>query len=456
MTTTVLGTRIRERRRALGITQAELARRLGISASYLNLIERNKRRLSHDLVERAADAMGLKSGELDGAGERRLAEQLAEIAADPRLEGLGLERDAIGEFIARYPGWARALGALAREARDQADLARAAADRLSHDPFLGETAHRMLTRVAAIRSTAQILEAVPEIGEAQARRFHAILAAEAEALTEVSESMAAYFDRAAERAHRVTPVDEVEAMLLAAGNRFPALEAALAGAELPRSASRLGALVEMRAGPVIDRLIAEAPELTTASARARARPILARYAMDAVLAPEGRFAEAARAARYDLERLASGLDLPADVVCRRLATLEPAEGVPRIGYVAANGAGALVDLRDLPGFHPVRHGTLCPLWVLARVAMAPERAECQLASFPTGRRFVFVARAARIGEPGFGAPRHLRLDMLVIPEADAGLTVYGDRPLAPEEVGPSCRVCPRKGCAHRVDDPLAA
>ena len=39
------GGRIRERRIALGLRQAELAPRAGISASYLNLIEHNRRRI---------------------------------------------------------------------------------------------------------------------------------------------------------------------------------------------------------------------------------------------------------------------------------------------------------------------------------------------------------------------------------------------------------------------------
>ena len=38
----------------------------------------------------------------------------------------------------------------------------------------------------------------------------------------------------------------------------------------------------------------------------------------------------------------------------------------------------------------------------------------------------------------------------------ARLTVYAPDPGTPvEEVGPTCRVCPRLTCPHRVEDPLA-
>lgn len=454
-----VGTRLRERRRALGLTQAALAQRAGISASYLNLIERNRRGIGGRLLARLAGELGLRPSEVDGATERRLQERLAAIARDPRLAGLGVEANAAGELIGRYPGWARAVAALARAEEEQSALAQAFADRMTHDPFLGETVHRMLTRIAAIRSTAEILDGVPDIGAEQAGRFHAILSSEARALTEVAEALAGYFDRAASETRDVTPSDEVEALFQEHGNRFPAIDRALEDMAPPASETALRGAAEMRAGPVIDRLIAEAPGLSTGPARGRARRALLRYAMDAARLPIDLVAERAAAAGYDLDALVAREGWPADVTCRRLAALEPGAGVPRFGYVAANAAGALFDLREVPGFHPIRHGTICPLWVLCRAQQAPERAMRQLAAMPTGHRFVFVARAAPLGAPEFGRPRHFRTDMLVLSEADAALTVYAPRApgeLEAEEVGTSCRVCPRKGCGHRVEDPLAA
>ena len=87
---TILGARIRERRRGQGMTQAELARRLQISPSYLNLIEHNKRGIAGALLRRTADALGLDLEELDGAAERRLLERLHEIAHIPDIAALGV------------------------------------------------------------------------------------------------------------------------------------------------------------------------------------------------------------------------------------------------------------------------------------------------------------------------------------------------------------------------------
>ena len=70
-------------------------------------------------------------------------------------------------------------------------------------------------------------------------------------------------------------------------------------------------------------------------------------------------------------------------------------------------------------------------------------------------RFVFVARARNTGLTGFGRPRHYLTDMLAMSEADARLSVYAPDPgVAVEEVGPACRICPRRACPHRVEDPL--
>lgn len=53
------GTRIRERRAMGGLKQSDLARQIGISASYLNLIEHNRRRIGGKLLLDIAAALGL-------------------------------------------------------------------------------------------------------------------------------------------------------------------------------------------------------------------------------------------------------------------------------------------------------------------------------------------------------------------------------------------------------------
>lgn len=433
MANVIAGIRIREHRRTHGITQASLAEQIGISPSYLNLIERNKRGIATDLLRRAADALDVRVDELDGTSERRLVDQLSEVAADPRVASLKPEHLHIGEFIGRYPGWARALSALARAERDSGSLAQALADRLNHDPFLGEAVHKMLTHITAVRSIAEIIQSVDDIESEQRGRFHAILTDESLKLTEVAEALAAYFDKAHTDARSVTPLDEVEALFEDNGNRFDDID---------------------QAGEyAIPRILDDAAQVQTATARKRAREALEVYAEDGRKAGP-RFPEVARQTNYDLDLLIHQTRLPVDVICRRLTALP--EGHPKIGYIRTNAAGALLELRPLTGFHPPRSAAFCPLWVLARAAQHPERAVRQFAGFPNGQRLVFVARSRPSGPVKYGAPLNLVTDMLVIAEEMAGATAYApEAGLRPEPVGTACRICPRDACEHRVEDPIS-
>ena len=445
---------IREQRRLLGITQAELARRIGISASYLNLIERNKRAIAGPLLRRTAEALGLRLGDLDGAAERALLATLQEIANGPDLADLGVEADAADELIGRYPGWARSLAALARSERAATAEARALTDRLTHDPVLAETVHMILSRIAAIRSAAEILADYPDVSGEQRDRFLRIIGDESRALSDAGTTLAGYFDTAAADGRRLSPFDEVEALFERRGNRFEELETATAttAADLEdRSPGAIDRLARERFGDLIAEIVAGQSEVAPTGAAERARAALLDYAIAALLAPMPAFAPMAAELGYDAEALADAFGIEVSTACRRLVALPDG---PRFGHLRVNAAGTLLERRGLPRLFAPRYAAACPLWVLFRAQQSPETMIRQLAVFPTGDRFVFVARASAIGVAGFGRPRHYRTDMLAMSETDARRTVYAPgRGVLPEEVGPACRLCSRRACPHRADDP---
>lgn len=459
MVESIRGTRIRERRRDRGITQADLARRIEISPSYLNLIEGNKRRIGRPLLERIAGALGVEVSELDGAEERQLAGILSEVAHLPALSSIGIETERAPEFIARFPGWARAIAALARSERSAQQAARTLSDRLTHDPFLGETVHRMLTRIAAIRSTGEILTEFPDVPAEQAGRFHRIIQDEATALTDIGEALATYFNTVYETERSLTPQDEVEALFAAHANHFAEIEEAVEalGAPLPEGGGpdAARALVEERLSGMIDTLVAAQAQIETTAARNRANRALIKYATDAVLMPLPSFRAAAADAGYDIEHLAESFAAGTDAVCRRLAALPGDPGLPEFGYILANASGAIIEMMALNRLILPRFAAACPLWVLYRGQQAPETSLRQYAVFPSGERFIFVARARNTARGGYRAPRHYVTDMLTMTDESAAMTVYAPDAGTPlEEVGPACGLCPRTRCPHRADDPL--
>jgi len=233
--------KIRERRRALGLTQADLARRVGISTSYFNLIERGKRTIGGGLMVRIARALDLDPATLDDASERRLAVELADLAGDPLLADLDLGGNrsggecgpgspasgatgAVAALIGRHPAWARALVRLHRECRDRGEVIAALTDRLSQDPFLSDIVHRMLTTIAGVRSTAEILGSVEDIPPDQSRRFRATLVSESSRLSDVAQALADFFDHAEAPKRAVTPAEEVDDFILVNDNHFATLE----------------------------------------------------------------------------------------------------------------------------------------------------------------------------------------------------------------------------------------
>ncbi|MEQ8319076.1 MAG: short-chain fatty acyl-CoA regulator family protein [Rhodospirillales bacterium] len=466
MLSSILGTRIRQRRRELGTTQAELAKKVDISPSYLNLIEWNKRRIAGPLLGKIAAALDITLSELDDVSERRLSITLGEVAHLPALNGLGVEEERINELIGRFPGWARGLAALARSEREATERAYSLSDRLTNDPYLSENVHRMLTRIAAIRSVSEIITGYPDVPADRRDQFDQIIFEESQALSDVGEALAVYLDKADDSDKVFTPVDEVESLFESRSNHFQELERYCERISASLSEYRPGMrreaalkLVDDKLSDVIEDVITTQPQIETSAGKTRARDMLSGYSVAALLLPMSEFADTAAEKRYDIEALGSHFSCDLDIVCQRLTALSNTghSDIPSFGYFRANAAGTIIRMHGLERMPVPRYAAACPLWILFRAQQSPDNVFRQRAIFPSGARFVFVAKAFNQGQVEYGKPRHYVTDMIAMSEDDAYQTVYSpDDNTRLEEVGPSCRLCPREQCLHRVIDPLSS
>ncbi|TNE34180.1 MAG: XRE family transcriptional regulator [Alphaproteobacteria bacterium] len=111
-TSVFAGPALRRLRKRTRMTQAAMASALGISPSYLNLIERNQRPLSARVLVQVIeqfdfDPRALREEEAIGG-----IDGLARRLSDERFADLGIDRDEVSEFLAAAPQAAAAFARL--------------------------------------------------------------------------------------------------------------------------------------------------------------------------------------------------------------------------------------------------------------------------------------------------------------------------------------------------------
>ena len=102
-----LGKRLRALRTREGLSQAAMATRLGISASYLNLIEHDRRPISANLLLTFAQRFDLDLRSLAASEDQKLVADLMEAFGDPLFEGQFLSESDVREIVGTSPEVAR-------------------------------------------------------------------------------------------------------------------------------------------------------------------------------------------------------------------------------------------------------------------------------------------------------------------------------------------------------------
>ncbi|MFT7106679.1 MAG: putative transcriptional regulator/transcriptional regulator with XRE-family HTH domain [Yoonia sp.] len=414
------GSRIREKRLDRGLKQAAVAEAVGISPSYLNLIEHNRRRIGGKLLGDLARMLGVEASLLTEGANSEMLDEMRSAAA--LLGEKEVEVARAEEMAARYPGWSALVAMQHRRLGKLQEQVRVLTDRMAYDPQLAGSLHEVISAVTAIRSSSSILVGPERLDADWQRRFHQNIHNDSLRLVASSEALIAYLEAPeAEFDHASSPFEQVEAYLTQIGHHITALEG-----DPPDVAG-----------------VVEGSGLAGGAAKLL-HTIALRYAKDAAALPLDAFQKACGDHAYDPAALAALFSVGFDVVLRRLAALPANAGHPPMGLAVCDAAGALLFLKTVPGFSLPKSGGACPLWPLFSAMCRPAQPMRLDVVMPGSNpiRHLCYAIATAVTAPQFNVPPAMQSTMLVLLDPPETIT-------PPLPVGVSCRICPRDRCASR-------
>lgn len=424
MARSLTGTRIRELRRNSKLSQKDLAQRAGISASYLNLIEHNRRGIAGKTLLALAGALDVSPRTLSDGADQGLVDRIKEAAS--KAPNIKAEADRAEEFIGRFPGYARLLRRLQDQTDEHQSTFAALSDQMSHDPFFAEAVHFMLSNITTIKSTAEILANTDDVDPQVQARFLSNLLAEADRLATTAQDVLEHFEPSAKTDQHSADRSAFEVLLEQNNFYLPQIE-------------------EQALSPAA--VLAEA-DLNETDYNAAVSSI-ASYSKMARRLPAEPFLQAAIECRFNPLKLAESFDVDLAEVCFRLAHLPNREGVPRFGLLDCDGAGGVLYRKQLPSLSLPRFASACPLWPIYRSLANPMQPLEAFMDFPTGERFLSYSYAYPIGPAVVGMPRLMNAVMIFTADYDDMLPKQALAHRPQLDVGLQCTVCPRPDCAAR-------
>jgi predicted transcriptional regulator/DNA-binding XRE family transcriptional regulator len=450
-----LGTKVRALRRKEQLTQTQLAAKLEISPSYLNLIEHNQRPLPSHLLVKLAQAFRVDLVTFADDSHSRVAADLQEVFADPLLEEHAVTMNDVRE-LAESPSASRAIIALFQAYKSSVQSMRDLASQLYDGRSFQGLDPAGLPSEEASDVIQENLNYFPELeaaAEEVVRRasldrndFYRSLVMHLRARHGVEVVLTpVHRDRGLVRRYDPdTRTLHLSEMLPPWSRQF-------------QVAHQLG-LIE-GAGVIATIIERSQKNLNTPESVKLCRIALANYFAGALLMPYDDFYRIAEDVRYDIELLQHHYTASWEQVCHRLTTLrKPGSIGVSFHFVRVDIAGNISKRFSGTGIRFARFSGSCPRWDVHAAFLTPGRIRTQFSQMPDGTAYFCVARTIRKSF-GFASGDALMAVGIGCPVKDARKLVYADgydldNLEAAVPIGVTCRMCERANCEQRAFPPL--
>lgn len=446
----LVGPRLRRLRREHKQTQAEMAQTLGVSTTYVNLLENNQRSLSVKVLMAVSDAYGVDWRDMIEDDSSYLLADLRHAFQDPMFASMRPDLQELRSAIDHAPQLAESFLRLHQSHRASLDK---------------------LMRLGEEGMTEDMLNSLPEaiihdFFRRHSNYFHDLeVAAEklrSEAPCEVDDVYATLKARLRDIHGISVEMRSVDAM----GNNLRVHEKDAGvirmskALDYPNRVFQLAhVLCLLEFNDVLEKLTGGSG-ISSDSGIARCHVELANYFAAAMLMPYDLFLSAAQSMEHDVDRLAAKFGVSFEQVCHRLTTLqrEGARGVPFF-FLRVDRAGNITKRFNSTSINIADHGGSCPIWNIHAAFSTPGMILPQFVELPGGERFFTINRSTE--RPSYSQDTQNRR-MAISLGCDlehvhriayaTPFNVSDERLFSP--IGINCHVCPRQSCAMRAHQPL--
>ena len=452
-----IGSKVRKERRSKGMSQSDLSRTLGISASYLNLIESGRRTITVPLLIKIGNELGLSLKDLTMESNKRLLSDVMEVLSNELFEDLDITNHETAEFISNNPNIAKAFLALNDTYRSLRDDTQ---NRLEELDVRSSVKERKLSRlpVEIVSDFLQENKNYFDSLEKKAENIRQKIYFE-EGHRTIGHSLIQYlFNEHNTKVKVITPEEDGTYI-----KKYDQNKKILFISEMLNYSSRnfhLAYQIAFFEGEEDINKIINLKKISSQDVISLLKISLLNYLASAILMPYDDFLVNAKRFRYDAELLMHHFATSFEQVTHRLTNLQKPgnEGIP-FHFVKTDNAGNVSKRFSLSGIHIPRHGGACPRWNVYSAFSSPGKINTQISRMPDGKVYFCIARAFEKGIEKYGAIKSfvsigLGCDVRYAKEityAD-GIDLQNKKLETP--IGISCRICPRTDCEQRAFPPI--
>lgn len=455
-----VGLNLRALRLSRGVKQAEAARQLGVSAAYLNLIEKGKRAAPFPLLWKALRLYEQDPEQfMSGLGAGRVDEVLAKLLDEPLLKTLNLDSESLQQLSTepKLAGTVAALFNLYKNTRTQLDNVLAQLNREER----AESQTPLEEDALSFGYTP--FDEVSDFLEAERNYFPELEEGAEELRRGLSEGRQLTSGQLAELLKKrfgvTTRVEDTRGgssvvRRLDAETRTLTLSASLTEQPLKFQIAASIGLLELDRNGLFERI--QGDRTTRHAETGRLLKVnLANYFAGALLLPYGEFFKEAQRTRYDAELLANIFGTTYETIAHRLCNLgDPKRlGVP-FHFIRTDIAGNISKRYSATGLRFASGGGSCGRWAVHLAFLNPSQLTRQYSAMPDGSTYFCFAKVQLQPVEGSivrGTAYSIGLGTLA---ENARHLAYGlptqnaRRDAVP--TGISCRFCERADCSQRA------